>query len=643
MTGKLPLLFLFLFLLFDPSTGHGENRRLFWNDFTVRAQLTNDGRLHIKEEQTLVFFGPWNGGERIFFIRPGQKFRFRGLYRKDRDGNLIQLHKGNLSRVDQYKWISNHTLRWRSRLPSDPPFSGQPVTYLLEYSLASILVRQDTDKNSFLLNHDFAFSGRPGEIRHFRLELSADDGWKETGNTLVIEKKKIPPGNTVIVKKTFTQTGEETVSVYKQPFISHSTIPSVPPSPLWLRWILNILPVVLTVFMSASFFRHEKKAGRFLPLTPASKINEQWLEKHVFHLLPETVGATWEKLTTGHEVAAVLARLVLEKKLKSRLEQEKIPILGWRIPGAFNLHLELLVPKESFSGYEAKLIDGFFIDGDTTDTKKIRKYYKKKGKVFTPDKKLKEPLDKRVKTLTAAATDPLQYRWLITIALATIGFFLLLFNGFFHREEMALTFVGGQIGLVGVIVSTIIATSGYRNRSDGVIKRAVLLHILPTILCCSILVFSYFDGSSLLLSGLSFFYASGIFTLFSTAKTRDGREGIQLSQDLASARRFFKKELKKASPAIRDEWFPYLLAFGLGPRINTWSKRFGHTVEGMGRSTTGTTGTSSFTGGGGNFGGAGASGSWAAAATSLGAGASSSSSSGSSGSSSSGGGGGGGW
>lgn len=642
MTGKLPLLFLFLFLLLDPSTGHGENRRLFWNDFTVRAQLANDGQLHIQEEQTLVFFGPWNGGERTFLIRPGQQFRFHGLYRKDRDGNLIKLQKGNLSRVDQYRWTSNHTLRWRSRLPSDPPFSGQQITYILEYSLSSILVRQDTD-NTFLLNHDFAFSKRSGEIRHFRLELSADDGWKEAGNTLVIEKENIVPGNSVIVRKTFTQTGAEAVSIYKQPLIPHSAIPSVPPSPQWLRWILNILLVVLAVFRSISFFRHEKKAGRFLPLTSASEINEQWLEKHIFQLLPETVGATWDKLTTGHEVAAVLARLVLEKKLTSRLKQERIPILGWRIPGAFNLHLELLVPKESFSGYEAELIDGFFIDGDTTDTKKIRKYYKKKGKVFTPDKKLKEPLDKRVKTLTAAATDPLQYRWLITILLATIGFFLLLFNGFFHREEMAMTVVGGQIGLVGVIVSSVIATTGYRNRSDGVVKRAVLLHILPAILCCSSLVFSYFDGSSLLLSGLFFFYASGIFTLFSTAKTRDSREGIQLGRDLASARRFFEKELKKASPAIRDEWFPYLLAFGLGPRIDTWSKRFGHTVGGMGRSTAGTTGTSSFTGGGGNFGGAGASGSWAAAATSLGAGGSSSSSSGSSGSSSSGGGGGGGW
>ncbi len=641
MTGKIFFFFLLLTQLFIASAGHGENRRLFWDNFTVKAQLTGDGRLHIQEEQKLVFFGSWNGGERIFSVRPGQKFLFHALYRRDRNGNLVKLQQGNLSRVDQYKWTSGNTLRWRSRLPSDAPFSGQAITYLLEYSMAAILIPQENNKNVYLLDHDFAFARRSGEIRHFLLELSADGGWKETEAPLIIKKDNLPPGSTVIVKRKYTHTGEKLVSIYNPSTVTQESSPSVSPAPGWLILALNILLISLTVLMSISFFRHERQAGRFLPLTPLATIDERWLNKHVFYLLPETVGATWDKTTTGHEVAAVLARLVLEKKLKSRLEQQRLPFLGWRIPGAFNLHLELLVPRDNFSGYEEDLINGFFIDGNTTNTKKIQKYYKKRGTVFAPDKKIKAPLEKRVKTLTAAVADPLQYRWLITVALAMAGFFLLLINGFLHGEEMPFTFIGGQIGLVSVIVAAVIATAGYRNHSDGTLKRAVLLHILPVILCFCSLVFAYLGGSPLLLSGLFFFYAAAIFTLFSTAKTRDSSEGTVVGRNLASARRFFKEELKKASPAIRDEWFPYLLAFGLGPRIDTWSKRFGNMAgREIERSSTG---SSSFTGGGGNFGGGGASGSWAAAATSLGAGSSPSSSGSSSGSSSSGGGGGGGW
>lgn len=129
-----------------------------------------------------------------------------------------------------------------------------------------------------------------------------------------------------------------------------------------------------------------------------------------------------------------------------------IPFLGWKIPGKHILHLALLQPRDSFAGYERKLINGFFIAGDTTDTMTIRAYYRKKNKSFLPVNKIKEPLEKRVAQLTKAIKDPLKYRWLYIAAGLAVAFLLMLTNGFVHKEELPLTISSGFFGIVAMIV-----------------------------------------------------------------------------------------------------------------------------------------------------------------------------------------------
>jgi uncharacterized membrane protein YgcG len=145
-------------------------------------------------------------------------------------------------------------------------------------------------------------------------------------------------------------------------------------------------------------------------------------------------------------------------------------------------------------------------------------------------------------------------------------------------------------------------------------------------------------------------------SIFNTMHCRQTLKGLQLRKTLATARKYFERQLASEHPRLRDEWFPYLLAFDLGPNVNRWFKSFAaattshaHVGTTSGSSSAASTpiGSSSWTGGGGTFGGAGASGSWASAVASVAAGvatpSSSSGSSGGGGGSSSGGGGGGGW
>lgn len=612
---------------------HGKS--LHWQDLTVTARLADDGRLHVREQQTIVFDGDWNGGERIFAIRSGQSFVFEAIYRHAPDGTQTALSKGNLAKVDHYDWTSNNTLRWRSRLPGDAPFSHEAITYTLVYTLANILEERD---GGYVLDHDFAFPQRSGVIERFQLDLELGPGWQQSGFPLRLLRENIAPGQSVVVTRTLQHLDGEGVLVLKGAK-AHAKMPTTAAAPQWFGITLSALLLALLAFRSIDFYRHEKRHGRFLPLPAPDTIDASWLQEHVFSLPPETVGATWDRRTSGHEVAAILARLVVEEKIDSRVEPVIIPILNWRIPGQYTLYLSLRQPREKFRGYERELIDGFFIDGDSTDTRRIRAHYRKKRQSFYPDKQIKEPLQKKVDRLTKAARNPLENHWLKIVAAMAASFFLLLVNAFLHLDEVPVVLAGGFTGLFAVIIGSAIGDA-CRRRSDWLTGRIIILHLIPLLLTVAFLLLVLFGISVLLACALAILFGSGIYASLHFAKTRDSSKGVVLSRNLTAARNYLAQELQKENPSLRDEWFPYILAFGLGPYVDTWSRRYGRGSSHISASHSGGA-AATFTGGGGRFGGGGGSGAWAAAASSLGTNTSSSSSS--SGGGSSGGGGGGGW
>jgi uncharacterized membrane protein YgcG len=151
------------------------------------------------------------------------------------------------------------------------------------------------------------------------------------------------------------------------------------------------------------------------------------------------------------------------------------------------------------------------------------------------------------------------------------------------------------------------------------------------------------------LAGGALFVLGAYLNVLGKAMCKDGRERIALKKRLAAARRYFIEQLKLSQPQLKDEWLPYLIAFGVGSHVDRWFRAYGGGVKGGDAdSALGSSGgsTGGWSGGGGKFGGAGATGSWASAIGDVASGVSSSSSGGSSGGGgggSSGGGGGGGW
>ena len=133
-------------------------RVLRWKSLDVKAQLDAQGNLYVVETHDMVFDGEWNGGERSFRVMPGQTLTLQSVVRISPDGARHPLAQGDLSAVDAWNWSSPNVLRWRSRLPSDPPFAQTELVYEIGYMLSGILVKQGGA--SYRLDNDFAFPDR---------------------------------------------------------------------------------------------------------------------------------------------------------------------------------------------------------------------------------------------------------------------------------------------------------------------------------------------------------------------------------------------------------------------------------------------------------------------------------------------------
>jgi uncharacterized membrane protein YgcG len=523
------------------------------------------------------------------------------------------------------------TLRWRSRAPSDPEFDKTEIVYQVDYELSRILVKEG---DRYVLDNDFAFPDRSGRIEAFTLDLALDPVWKlKHPMPLDLQKGPIPPGQGVVVRAELEFSGASAPSGVR----------------VWSsrgqRIALFALFVGAVLAIAFFFYRDEKDLGRFDPQPPASEIDRAWLEKNVFSLRPEEIGALWDESIGAPEVAAVLARLSAEKKIETSAEGKK------------KLTMRLLAPLSSLDGYEKKLLEAFFFGGrKETDTDAVRAHYKSSG--FDPSSKIKEGLESRLSTHPDFQDQtPRPRRW-PTFALAVGGIALLGALAVFGKADF-----GWVVAVVlgcGVLLGAAAAPAYFwQKRMHGFLLPALGFLWVPAVFVYLAFTVIRSGGETVVaaLAGALLLRLAVVNNLFNLARTRNGPHRIKRRKILVTARQFFMRELNSREPRLEDEWFPYLVAFGLAGGVEKWGRAYGGeqarsaagSISSSHSSASSPSSGGGWTGGGGSFGGAGASASWAAAAGALASGVSAPSSGGSGGGGggggggSSGGGGGGGW
>jgi uncharacterized membrane protein YgcG len=607
-------------------------RTLYWRALEVRAHLDRDGRLHVRERHAMVFDGAWNGGERVFRVERGQRLQFEGLSRINARGGVHRLHAGDLSGTDQYRWIDDRTLRWRSRLPSDPPFRNTEQIFEINYVLSNILVpRGDT----FVLDHDFAFPDRQWPIRLFNLDFDSDEVWQAQGSFPGrLERKDLHPGMSVVLTLPFRYVGAGAPAGLRLPA----------PAPARVLLILALLGFV--AWRVAAFFLHEKRYGRYASLPSLEQIDDAWLADRVFKLRPEVVGAAWDSTTSTPEVAAVLARLTAERKLA--IEVRQAGPWFWRRDV---LHLTLLHERDLLNSYERKLVGALFFYGDTTDTDAIREHYRKTG--FDPAAKIRTALSRTLKGRGDGVLPSPSARASLVFLLAAwaLGAVAL-------WRDPTLFYAAGYVVLFAILAYGMVWAfkRTYADAVDWLFVRAAFA-LAPLLVFAAALTYLVATEDLTLgwcmLTGLALLCAALFNSGLNAMRTRSSPEFTLLRKNLLTARRYFARELGERHPRLRDAWLPYLLAFDLGPRVDRWFRSYGRSsgkdTTSLSTSTGAPTSLGSWSGGGGTFAGAGATGTWIAAVSGIAAGVAAPNSGGGSGSGagggggSSGGGGGGGW
>jgi hypothetical protein len=286
-------------------------------------------------------------------------------------------------------------------------------------------------------------------------------------------------------------------------------------------------------------------------------------------------------------------------------------------------------------------VDGLFFDGDTVDSRRLRRHYRAHG--FDPASRVSDGVRQRARALAPPGPSRPDWPWHAALALLAAAALLALV-AFASGEWIP----GVVLPAVAGVALFLVAAFGAHELGTGVAGFAWRAGLAagPMVLWAAGLGWLAWGGAGAngwTVAVQAPLWGAALLAVAGTARTGLSPEAIAVRKRFASARRHFARELRRPEPRLQDAWIPYLLALGLGRDLDRWL-RIHRAASAVGGVAGGEASPGAWSGGGGRFAGGGASGTWAALGSlSAEIPEPSSSGSGSSGGSSSGGGGGGGW
>jgi hypothetical protein len=325
-------------------------------------------------------------------------------------------------------------------------------------------------------------------------------------------------------------------------------------APGWLAPVLLVALTVCVALLLRALHRRERALGRFNPFS-RELLGLDSLQEALLPLRPEVAGAIWHQSVGTAEVAALLTRLLLERKLQGRAE----PSLLRRAP---RLHLTLPANRSSLSGYERALIDALF-EGDAVDPASLRQRY---PDGFIPADLIGPSLRQEASRIAQAPPAGLG-RWLPCLVLALV--------------PLTLPFSTGQGQAAGILALALGAMAHLLARRY---RRAPIVHpaslVVPFLpLVALAIAWSWLDLTERLRpdlglqSGLFAFLAGASCWTAQAMRSPHTPDGVRLRRVMAAARRRFQKELDSPRPALDDGCTAHLVALDLGADVGRWYRQ----------------------------------------------------------------------
>lgn len=325
-------------------------------------------------------------------------------------------------------------------------------------------------------------------------------------------------------------------------------------APVWLAPVLLVALAVGMALLLRTLHRRESALGRWSPFS-RELLGLDSLQEALLPLRPEVAGAIRHQGVGTAEVAALLTRLLLERKVQGRAE----PSLLRRAP---RLHLKLLADRSSLSGYERALIDALF-EGDAVDPVTLRQRY---PDGFIPADLIGPSLRQEASRIAQAPPAGLG-RWLPCLVLVL--------------APLTLPFSTGQGQAAGILALALGALAHLLARRY---RRAPIVHpaslVVPFLpLVALAIAWSWLDLTEQLRPDLGL--QAGLFAFLMGASSWTAQvmrsphtpDGVRLRKVMAAARRRFQKELDSPRPALDDGCTAYLMALDLGGDVGRWYRQ----------------------------------------------------------------------
>lgn len=553
------LLPIFLLLFAAAALGGDELR---WRSLDVEAKIDDDGTLRASERHTMIFDGEWNGGQRTIPLRvapPPQRLTFDRVARVVSKKKTVELTRvsGAPDQIDEYGvYNDGTTIRWRARLADDPPFRGKRITYIIDYTLTNVLVRRGAPLR---LDHDFAPEDRPGPIEHFSLIVELPKSLNQP--PIKIARDNIPPGEGVLVRESYWLPKDASAPAALQPAAAATPAPAPPkkeptrtktPVTPFAAQVIAFALLVLALLFVFRFFFGERAVGRFVRVP---RDQREWVDGFLSKLDAEVVGVTWDGVVGQDEVAAILARMTAEGKIRSSA-------------GQGDLTLKLEVPFDTLRGYEADLVQALFLGKNETTTRAVREHYAASG--FDPARVVEHNVKSALFGLPQWE-DQDRGEWSVFWVLAALTCVLAIAGGRSSDVDAGLAAMFGFLTVLAWGV-TVIFTIGAKRALTAVSIRFFFGLLVPI---CSVAFAAAFivRGPVLSIHHLTaMMFASAALTVVVLAVERmkidQTRQKVEFRKNLAAAREWLKAQVSTAGTPIPDRWIPYLYALRLADQYS---------------------------------------------------------------------------
>jgi hypothetical protein len=571
---RYPRLSVCLLALSLTAAAMGEDA-VHFRSIVVRFDLAADGAMHITEEAQLDIPDGVDTAERRYWADAEQRVTFDRITRVDLAPPIEK----------RFATPSNGTVTWQ--------VSPGTATYVIESTIADAVIpawslprgrlthdasglladpaqrartllalwkeAAQQPRSRYLLDYQYPMGPVSEEGTDIALQLFWADGWTPvhtiTGDTIATKLEHTP----------IDTTRWRVTHLFD--YVRAGTPPAVDVRRHLLRMVaIAGFPVACLILWLLFLAREMLRRG----IRREPDVDERALQETVYAEPPEVVAAQWTGIASAPRIEPFLRRLEKRGKLRIGVEprgEDDEPLVT----------LRLIAPREQLSPYERAGIDALIPDGWETSSDAIVKRRDYEG--FDPLATLTAELNRIAVEHGGKAKAP-WYSKLTSFAIFAGGVYLLLQETIRYQHEPALLVAALVFSSsLSSIWPDVVVRTAIRNR-----LRWSLLLLIPALIATAAMAFAYAAleqppgvyGAA----GLSLLLLATYKAMLAANATRAPRTARQRLAELARARTWFRAELRRDHPRLRDDVIPWLEALGLRPDINRWRRRFPKTGGG---------------------------------------------------------------